>query len=145
VTQGITHHRGELDHEAHPQDPHAQDPAPRPTGKTPKAKAPVIPVEQTPEAPAPRPNLEGITLTIGAFKKPDCYRPYVRMRFPDGVHDTKLVPQGRTATRDEALAKAQAYRAQIHPDDRLPPRPDRFVWKARDLIHIRADDTLVTD
>jgi len=117
-----------------------ETPKPRTPRQTPKAKAPVIPetvavtpVADTPEAQAPRANLAGVTIGVDAFKKPTCYRPYIKIRFPDGIHYTKLVPGGRTATKDEALAKASAYRETVLASGELPPqapRPDRFGWDA---------------
>jgi hypothetical protein len=109
-----------------------------------KAPEAVEPIPAAVEAPAPRANLAGVTITPGTYKKPDCYRPFVRIRV-DGIQFTKLVPGGRTATREEALTKAEAYRTQILAEDRLPPRPERFDWNDGDFTHRRPDGTLVTD
>ena len=86
--------------------------------KSPAVEAARAPV--TPEAPAPGSNLAGVVLRVGVYKKPNCYRPYVHVTY-DGVRFTKMVPGGRSATKEEALAKADAYRARIIADDVLPP------------------------
>lgn len=106
------------------------------TRRTPKAANPVpepLPAPKVVEAPGPGSNLAGVTLTVGAFKKPDGYRPFVKLRLPEGWSYTSLVPHGKVATRAAALQAAEAYRDQIIADDRLPVRPERFTWQPGDI------------
>jgi hypothetical protein len=116
---------------------------PKPSqAKTPKAKT--VPVEKAPEA-IPSPDLlAGVTIRAEVLTyQPDYHRPRIYIKTPAGSY-YKLVPGVRTATKAEALTKAQAYRESILASGELPPkgerkpkaippRPDRFGWTEGDI------------